>query len=388
MTDSRLPALIALRNPVMHYDWGSHEALAMLRGEPRTERPEAELWIGAHAKAPSIALLADHEEALDALLQREADAVLGERCAREFHGRLPFLLKLLAVERPLSIQIHPDAAQALAGWRDEESRGIAVTDPRRTFVDPFAKPELFVALTSAVVLHGFRSATDVGAHLRAIGLTGIARAADEAEPGAMFLEWLEQAPRVWADLHLAAALHRITDEEVRALTADLVALHPDDPAALAPLFMNAVRMAPGEGLAVEPGVPHAAMRGFGVEVMGSSDNVVRAGLTSKHCALDVFAALADLRPRRASMVRTQRDASGWHEYMTGHREFRLAAAKLVDEELIAHGFAALLVVEGTLTLRSGDEALTRGPGEACLIRGGHAARLSGTGLVFSCAVPD
>ena len=117
-----------------HYDWGSVTALAALRGVEPSGCPEAELWFGSHWSAP--ATLAD---------------------GRPLAGAdLPFLVKLLAADQPLSLQAHPDAATAAAGYRREEEAGLDRDDPDRCFPDPGPKPELLCAVSRFDALCGYR----------------------------------------------------------------------------------------------------------------------------------------------------------------------------------------------------------------------------------------
>lgn len=382
-----IPALIPLRNPVMHSDWGSHTHLAQLRGLARSERPEAELWISAHPKAPSIALLAEGEQAVDDLLAHHAHEVLGAGCARMFQDRLPFLLKLLAVEQPLSIQIHPDGAQAAAGWLAEEARGVALSDPWRTFVDRSAKPELFAALKPSQVLCGFLPLPQVLANLEAVGLASLAQSASASQPGDLFTYWLRHADEPLLADAVRTSASALEDTSTRTLIARLVELHPGDPAALAPLFMHVVHLAAGEALAIEPGIVHAALSGFGVEVMASSDNVVRAGLTSKHRDLEVFTELVRTEPFLPPILRAAPDTTGWSRFPTQHAEFELLQARIDETGVDVRGFAALLCVSGNVDVRSDNETVTLGAGEGCLLRDGYRARVSGDGEVFACRVP-
>src|SRR4051812_48364382 len=138
--------LLRLDNPIQNYDWGSRTVLAELQGRPSpADRPEAELWIGAHSKAPSLVAAAG--SLLD-VIDSDLQGLLGPG-----HSRLPFLLKILAVDKPLSLQVHPDAEQAVKGFAAETH---PVGDPRRTYQDDWPKPELIYALTRFEALCGFR----------------------------------------------------------------------------------------------------------------------------------------------------------------------------------------------------------------------------------------
>jgi mannose-6-phosphate isomerase len=143
-----------LSNGVRFYPWGSRTVIPELLGEQvPADRPHAELWVGAHPDEPS--LLPDGRPLHEAIAA-DPEALLGRDAVARFGARLPFLLKVLAADAPLSLQAHPTPEQAQAGYAAEEAAGILRDDPARTFKDPFHKPELLVALTTFEALCGFR----------------------------------------------------------------------------------------------------------------------------------------------------------------------------------------------------------------------------------------
>ena len=109
---------------------------------PTDGRPAAELWFGAHPGDPSPGARAT---TLDRGARRRAAS-----------AALPFLVKILAAERALSIQVHPTRAQAEAGYDREEAAGIPLDARERNYVDRNHKPELLCALTPFEGLCGFR----------------------------------------------------------------------------------------------------------------------------------------------------------------------------------------------------------------------------------------
>ena len=78
-------------------------------------------------------------------------------------GELPYLLKVLAAGRPLSLQTHPNAEQA----RDGFERGV--------YADPNPKPELLCALTPFEALCGVRPIADTAVLLHELDLHPLAR---------------------------------------------------------------------------------------------------------------------------------------------------------------------------------------------------------------------
>src|SRR5579859_2298146 len=161
-----------LLQPVVRpYAWGSRHGIAELQGRPvPSPGPEAELWMGAHPSAPSGVERDGRPTTLDAVIAANPAGELGEDCARRFGGRLPFLLKVLSAAKALSIQVHPSRAQAQAGFRAENERGVAPGDPGRNYVDDWPKPELLYALTPFEVAAGLRAPDDAAALLRALAV--------------------------------------------------------------------------------------------------------------------------------------------------------------------------------------------------------------------------
>jgi mannose-6-phosphate isomerase len=148
----------ALHNVIQPYAWGSRTALAELSGRPSpASQPEAELWMGAHPRAPSRISVGGDERSLLELIARVPEQVLGQRVLARFGPRLPFLLKILAAESPLSLQAHPNLEQARAGYAAEEAQGIPLDAQERNYKDPNHKPELLCALSTFHALVGFRA---------------------------------------------------------------------------------------------------------------------------------------------------------------------------------------------------------------------------------------
>src|SRR5215213_9982259 len=143
-----------LKNAVRHYPWGSRTVIPELLGEPSpADLPHAELWMGAHPDEPSVR---SDGVPLDKAIEADPELLLGTAVRHRFGARLPFLLKVLAADTPLSLQAHPSTEQAEAGFAAEEAAGIPHEDPTRTFKDEFHKPELILAVTRFQALCGFR----------------------------------------------------------------------------------------------------------------------------------------------------------------------------------------------------------------------------------------
>ena len=395
-------------NAVRRYDWGSRTALARIQGREPAGHTEAELWIGAHPLAPSTVRDLDGREAcLAEEVAADPEGTLGPAGLERFGPRLPFLLKILAVDRALSVQVHPDAAQAAAGWARQAAGG-----PRR-FTDPWPKPELLVAVTHVEAMAGWR---DDATAARLVDLLDGPRAerlyravADGGAPAglALLAGWPAADRPALADEAAAAVRVALAGTAVERDPASLSALmwvsrlldqHPGDPLVLAPLLLEVHLLAPGEGLFVPAGVAHAYLSGLGVEIMGSSDNVVRAGLTSK--AVDVPLLLDLLSPDAAPVVATARPVGPAEAvWAPPAREFRLSRIRVRPGAPVSpaplpgaeSGPQILLCLTGAVDVCSGGHRVTVRAGESVFLGADvPPVRLVGDGEVYRACVgaPD
>lgn len=290
--------MFEITNTPRPYSWGSTLALAELRGVTPSGQPEAELWFGDHAGSPSV---------------RVADGrTLAEWEAEDStRTQLPFLLKLLAVATPLSIQVHPDRESARAGFERDNAAGVPLDAPHRNYKDANHKPEIIRAVSEFSALCGFRPANermDILVHLIGAGVPGATDLALACESGVRGgVEWIVK--RHPAAVQLAVALAgpsvstglRHVDDAIA--TARVVSTSfPGDPGVAMALLLNHVVLKPGEALAVPAGTVHAYLSGVGVEVMASSDNVLRGGLTSKHIDASEFLAVVTWDEERPELI--------------------------------------------------------------------------------------
>ncbi len=329
--------------------------------------------MGAHPSAPSVVVRdgrpADLGEVIGAAPERE----LGPACAARFGGRLPFMLKVLAADKALSIQVHPSRAQAQEGYAAENRRGLAPGDPARNYVDDWPKPELLCALTPFEVLAGMRSASDAARFLRALSIdrlrvAGVEMALAAGAPQAVgcalatILAW-PAGDRGALVADVVAACRRITAGVHAAACAAIVRLsgeHPADIGVAAALLLRHAVLQPGEAVFMPAGGLHAYLHGTGIELLANSDNVVRAGLTGKH--IDVPELLKLLDPAVAvPILRPVPLGEAILGYGDRAPEFGLYRADLTDEPVQLPGPPGpriVLCVSGAAVLRdaAGDTA--------------------------------
>jgi mannose-6-phosphate isomerase len=392
-----------LENTVQPYAWGSRTAIAELRGEPvPSPGPEAELWMGAHPAAPSRIVRAGVRTSLAEVVARAPEVELGARAMAEHGPRLPFLLKVLAAEEPLSLQAHPDPLQAREGFDREEAAGIPRDAPGRNFRDPHAKPELLCALSPFEALCGFRPAAEALEILDAIESPALdpvrERLAGPDAPDALreaftLLSTLPRdarAPLVEAAAAAARRLGPAALDGAFAWTERLAAPHPADPGVVIALLLRRVRLAPGEALFLPAGSLHLYLHGVGVEVMASSDNVLRGGLTPKHVDVPELLRVIRFGEEPAPVVGPRPGRPGEQVYQTPAREFELSRIELSGGELEAAvlGPEILLCTAGQAEAASGAERLALRRGASAFVPAATGSyRLSGAGTVFRAALP-
>ncbi len=392
-----------LENAVQPYAWGSRTAIAELRGEPvPSPGPQAELWMGAHPLAPSRLVRGGVRSSLAEVLAGAPEAELGARSLAEHGPQLPFLLKVLAAEQPLSLQAHPDARQARLGFDREEALGVPREAPHRNYRDPSPKPELLCALTPFEALCGFRPAEDSAALLDALGTPALAgvrqrlsagMGADGIREAFTFLSTLpreERAPLVEAVVAAAGRAAPGPFADAFAWARRLAALYPGDPGVVIALLLQRVHLEPGQALFLPAGNMHAYLHGVGVEIMASSDNVLRGGLTPKH--VDVPELLRVLRFDEAAIpvVRPRDRRPGERIYETSARHFELSRIEPPPGGFEAEvwGPEILLCTDGELAgLDAGGRVALRRGASAFVPASTARYRLEGSGVAFRAALP-
>jgi mannose-6-phosphate isomerase len=353
-----------LKNEIQEYAWGSYTFIQNLLGEAHTDTPWAELWMGAHPKAPSKVWVRNEWQRLDRAIAAHPEAFLGHETARRFDNSLPYLFKVLAARQPLSIQAHPDTEQARNGFERENHEGIPLTDPRRNYKDARHKPECLCALTPFWAMKGFRPISEM------VSLFSIA--CPESLSGAT--EFLKQSPHANGVQRFFEALMTLPEKKIQQVIDEAAAnamanqekddafrwiktlyeIYPEDIGILSPILLNLVCLQPGEALFLRPGEMHAYLDGCGIEIMANSDNVLRGGLTAKHVDVEDLMRALDFAPRPLEVLEPQAAAACESVYPAPAEEFRLSVVE-VSEDCSYHasspaGPEVLLVIEGEARL--------------------------------------
>jgi mannose-6-phosphate isomerase len=359
-----------------NYDWGSKDLVPDFFGLETPSKPIAEIWFGTHPLGESETV-GDHKPLSESLGKK-----------------LSFLVKILSAERALSIQVHPNPQQAKDGFHFEQAQGIAVDDPKRNYKDSSHKPEALIALTPFEALCGFRPKEDLIQVFSAFGESEpeFDTLAKSLSKGTSLAEIFES---LISNTELAKRFTKSVDSsqpdsmanKARALVARLLTQFPDDTGALVALMLNEVSLEPGEAIYLPAGNIHAYLSGLGLEVMASSDNVLRSGLTTKHIDVAEVLKLADFSELAEPKVRTRKLAEGLIEYLVDCSEFRVYRAEVSGKNLLADldlpASAMVVCTAGEVAVSTSleeREVLTKS--EVVFVSAAKKLSLSGSGTAF------
>ena len=387
--------IFSLKNQIQNYAWGSREILGRMRGVPvPTEQPEAEVWVGAHPAAPSRATVDGAESPLNELIVENPSRFLRPDRTSDW---FPFLFKILAIDAPLSIQVHPTPEQAIAGFEDEQARGIAIDAPYRNYKDRYSKPETVIALSPMRVLTGVRPVEQLKTLAAAFGAAWLAERA-ELSPKQLLTEIirLPEETASAAVQHLVDAAPGLlgASNDVVADAVELVRIvdgkYPGDRGLLVAFVMNLVHLAPGESAFTPDGQVHAYVSGTAIELMNPSDNVMRAGLTAKHIDTEELIKVLG-KKQDAPVIQRPNPEDGplgtyamWDERMSVTR-VRVEEGKPLNYTF--KGISAALSVAGKVTIQAkdgnGTDEFVLGATESVLHVGEPSeAVLSGSGELY------
>jgi mannose-6-phosphate isomerase len=367
--------VLPVEGVIRPYDWGSTSFIQSMLGVEPDGRPAAELWFGDHPGDPSPA----GDATLDRLVAANPVALLGERAVEQFGPRLPFLMKVLAADRALSLQVHPNLDQARAGFAAEEAAGVPRDARERNYSDPNHKPELLCALTPFDAVCGFRPVAETITLLDELAIGELDFVADalrgpDGLRAAFTAILTHPEPEVLSD---AVAERTATHD---ALLPAAIAAHdfPGDIGVVLTLLLNHVRLEPGEAVYLGAGNVHAYLRGSGVEIMANSDNVLRCGLTPKHIDVPELLRITDFAELPDPVWPSTGGAD--RHYSVPVPDFALTRLVVDDRsEVAADGPQLVLCTEGAVQVA--DVAVP--PGHGALVPAAlSGAPVTGAGTVF------
>ncbi|MCW2783866.1 MAG: manA [Marmoricola sp.] len=380
-----------LRNGEKHYDWGSPDAIPNFLGGGSSDQPIAEVWIGTHPLSPSVAIGDDGAEVP----------------LSDLTGDLPYMVKLLAAGRPLSLQVHPSRSMAQIGFAYEESAGIPLDSPERVYKDSNHKPEMVYALSTFDSLIGFRPTAEILRVLAPLDTPLSQRLSDDlrADPGfagiVRRVEWLLSEDVQTSEVHqIVESCARLSAlgldiKRAYATVTEVARDYPDDLGVVITLMLNRMTLQPGEAAFLETGVMHAHLSGLCLEVMASSDNVLRAGLTNKHIDRAGLVACLDIGRARIARVTPDFVDSDTEVFSPADVEFALAVTQISHA---APDGVALVRTDGSVLICTGGEVdVLTGSGEKLTLRRGeslylgpedHSAVVKGLGEIAQAYRPE
>lgn len=350
-----------LEPAVQHYAWGDTDFIPDLLGvENRQRSPYAELWLGTHRDLPCHVETAGERRLLSDVLDEE----------------LPYLMKVLSARKPLSIQAHPSEEQARAGFARENAGGVPLDSPERNYKDPHHKPELLCALTDFYALVGFRPDAPPfeGSSLKDI------------------YQRLMTLPQEEVDALLAPRIDELRgggygkeDREYWVLRChdEFSRRGHFDRGLFSVYLLNLIRLRPGEAIYLGAGTLHAYLEGSGVEIMASSNNVLRGGLTDKRVDVAELLKTVVFEPDEPRVVRPVRVSGSEWRYPTPAREFELRRIESPHENDDDHGPETLLVAGGEAII--GPHHVRRG--QAVCVSSGTAYAVEGAATIYKGTVP-
>jgi mannose-6-phosphate isomerase len=368
--------LVRISGEVKNFSWGSKHLIQNHLGLGPTNQEVAEVWFGTHAGGQSKLLTS------------------GQNLSEAIGSRLSFLVKFLAADSPLSIQVHPNALQAKAGFAKENAAGIDLADPKRNYKDDSHKPEILIALSAFKALCGFRPRAEVQEIFLAFSESEsrfgelAALAATDATIEEIFTELLED--QLLAERFSSTVEAMDADslaERARALVVGLLEKYPGDTGALVALLLNQIELESGEAIYLPAGNVHAYLSGFGLEVMAASDNVIRGGLTSKHIDKAELRQIADFSELAKPLVSTKKLAEGLVEYPVAASEFRVYRAQITGTNMLADidlpAAAVIVCVSGEIAVGTSlEEREVLKKGEVVFVSEAKKFSLSGSGDAF------
>lgn len=287
--------ILPLQGTVQYYDWGgTHFLTEMLQLQSEPGKTYAEYWMGAHPKSSSTIFVNQQSISLWKAINEEPLTYIGDTIKQKYGG-LPFLFKILDVQRALSIQVHPSLSEAIEGFDREDNAGIPLDSPIRNYKDRNHKPEMMVALSDFWLLHGFCSPELIASRIEEIpefsilkplfnkgGLKAVFQFVMEMETIDAFY-WLQPLVKRAIRKMKAGELHKLDPEWwVARIFSNIDEPETIDKAIFSIFILNIVQVSTGSAIFQGAGMPHAYLEGQCVELMSNSDNVLRAGLTSKH----------------------------------------------------------------------------------------------------------
>ena len=355
--------------------------------------------MGAHPKAPSAVVSEQGQQSLADLIEADPETILGVDTVRSFGPSLPFLFKVLASEKALAMQVHPTKDQAIIGFQRENGLGIHLGAAGRNYLDRNHNPEMLCALEPFWCLAGFRTVRDIAADLKSLHLSAIGENIDAFVQSRTLsgLRRLFSSIMLLNDERRKRFVREVVDKatvskEIRhKWIVELNHQYPGDIGVVSPLFLALLHLRTGQAVYLGAGIIHAYLRGFGIELMSNSDNVVRGGLSVRHVDIPEFLDILDYNRRPIEPIDPQEVSTATEIYRTRISDFCLYRIRLKRglKHVSARKRAVeiLVCIEGEAVLGAGDDSIQIRKGESFLVPAAAPTyTLEGKGLLFKATV--
>ena len=392
-----------LKNIVKEYSWGSYTAIPKLLGKrPPYDKPQAEVWIGAHISASSMVKSGSKWEALKDLIDKYPDEFLGKECAKKYGGQLPFLLKIIAAKEPLSIQAHPNRTMAKKGFKRENRLGIPLDSSGRNYRDNNHKPECLCAISGFEALCGFRRVSETVLLLKKACPETLKKQINELKNNtnpsglkSFFTSVMtmdnDRKKSVVSEAFRNAGI--FADENPAFKWVSVIAgKYPSDIGAIAPLFLNYVYLEPGQAMFIQTGQLHTYLEGVALELMADSDNVIRGGLTPKHVDVQELLNIVKFKQLKTGIILPEKNRNE-SIYKTPAGEFVLSAINVTNSETYTspekRSVEIILCIEGRAVIAgSEDDKFNMAKGKSVIIPASvKKYGISGKATLYKAAVP-
>ncbi|MFC0179796.1 mannose-6-phosphate isomerase, class I [Thorsellia kenyensis] len=395
-----------LHNTIQNYAWGSETALTELFGIDNNEHlPMAEVWMGAHPKSSSRIIKKDNLfapifsmssgivsedimslETLKSYIEKDLVGNLGQKAADKFK-ELPYLFKVLCAKTPLSIQVHPNKKSAELGFEKENKQGIPLDSPVRDYKDANHKPELIYALTDFIAMNAFRTLEDISQLILPFKDThalfsNFITQPDEKSLSELFEGLLKltgddkffllKQLRHHVNLNISALdifnkNHQLTWQTI----STILDIYPEDMGAFSPLLLNVIHLKAGEAMFLYANTPHAYLSGTGLEIMANSDNVLRAGLTSKNINISELMSNLEFIPTALDSLPMKPNKVGIISHFpipVDDFRFSIYHSKIDSKSSInLEGASIFFCVKGKARIQANDDEITLLPGQSCFV---------------------
>lgn len=371
--------LLKLKNEIKSYDWGSQNAFTTLFNIPNSHgQPLAEIWMGVHPSGPSIATdTKNNNYRLDELISTYPVETLGQTIKKKF-GCLPFLFKVIAAKRSLSIQVHPAKMKAISGFSNENDQHIPFDAKHRNYKDRNHKPELVYALTNFQAMNGFQCIDNIIKNFNLFNIDSLRKelASLRSERSATQLKYFFENLLTLEDKKKQAALNELKTAihyhhcDLANVIKQLEKDYPHDIGLFMPMLLNVVVVKPGEAMFLDAETPHAYLKGVALEIMANSDNVLRAALTSKHIDVSELLENTQFKTKPINTLRTvavQHENQSFFPVPVDDFKFSIINSDLTSRAQTVVGPEILFCLSGSITIEAGNDKWLLIPGESVFV---------------------